>query len=106
MAEHLSKLNLELNPHRMTPQTREKLRNHRLNTGQGKSYSKIYGRHEHRAIAKQILGRKLQGSEVVHHIDGNKRNNEIDNLIILPSQSEHAKLHVRERRFWNGGDAK
>ena len=25
---------------------------------------------------------------------------------LLESQSEHAKLHMRERKFWNGGDAR
>lgn len=31
--------------------------------------------------------------EVVHHQDGDKRNNTWGNLEVLPSQSEHARLH-------------
>lgn len=66
-------LNEELNPTRMTPETREKLRNCRLDSGEGRTYTKQYGRHEHRVVAEQILGRELRPGEVVHHIDGDKR---------------------------------
>ncbi|MEG0957752.1 MAG: HNH endonuclease signature motif containing protein [Anaerovoracaceae bacterium] len=106
MSKHFKEMNKELNPTRMTDETREKIREARLGTGEGKTYKKYYGKHEHRIIAELILGRKLKAGEVVHHIDGNKRDNSIDNILILPSQSEHAKLHQRERRFWSGGDAK
>ena len=104
MSQNLSELNRKLNPVRMTPKTREKLRNKKLNTGSGKSYAKLYGRHEHRIVAEKMLGRKLKKGEVVHHIDGNKRNNDKNNLMVLPSQSEHAKLHIRENKLWEGGD--
>ena len=102
MSKNLSELNRKLNPTRMTFGVREKLRNKRLNTGKGKSYAKLYGRHEHRVVAERMLGRKLKKGEIVHHIDGNKRNNVEDNLIVLPSQSEHAKLHMREKKLWGG----
>ena len=106
MSEHMSELNRKLNPTRMTLAIRKKLRNSRLGLGEGRSYTKHYGKHEHRIVAEQILGRKLLPGEVVHHIDGNKRNNTPENILILKSQSEHAKLHVRERKFWSeGGDA-
>lgn len=94
-----------MNPVRMNQDTREKIRATKLNTGEGKSYTKKYGRHEHRVIAEQILGRELLTGETVHHIDGNKRNNDPRNILILESQSEHAKLHMRERKFWRGGGA-
>lgn len=31
------------------------------------------------------IGRKLKKEEIVHHIDLNKRNNQIDNLFLFPS---------------------
>jgi hypothetical protein len=35
---------------------------------------------EHRYVIAQKLGRVLLREETVHHMDGNKQNNEIDNL--------------------------
>lgn len=85
-------MNRELNPTRMTDEVREKIRNARLRTGKSKSYEKTYGKHTHRIVAEQKLGRKLEKGEIVHHIDGNKRNNSPDNLMVM-TQSEHARLH-------------
>lgn len=47
----------------------------------------------HRRIMEENLGRKLESFERVHHIDGDKENNSIDNLCLLSSEKEHAKLH-------------
>ncbi|HIH8003352.1 TPA: hypothetical protein ACYSZF_001532 [Streptococcus suis] len=53
MSEHLSELNRELNPTRMIPETREKIRNARLDSREGVTYSKYYGRHTHRVVAEK-----------------------------------------------------
>ena len=50
---------------------------------------------EHRFIVEKSIGRKLTPNEIVHHIDGNKRNNSLDNLMIM-TRAEHARLHYRE----------
>jgi hypothetical protein len=81
----------------MIPLTREKLREARLGSGEGKSYEKTYGRHTHRIIAEQILERPLKKGEVVHHEDENKRNNNPSNIKIFSSQAEHAAHHAKSR---------
>lgn len=97
-------LNEELNPHRMTMQTRLKIRKAMLNKSKSDYYEKTFGQHTHRWVAEIMLGRKLKPGEVVHHIDGNKRNNKPGNLMVFSSQSEHLEWHKKhDPRF--GGDA-
>lgn len=50
---------------------------------------------EHRDIMEKSLGRRLTSEEVVHHIDEDKLNNDLSNLMLLNNQSEHMKLHWR-----------
>ena len=65
----------------------------------GKAYIKTKGRHAHRIIAEQLLKRPLKKGEVVHHKDGNKLNNDPNNIEILLNQSCHAKIHFKNGRF-------
>lgn len=60
--------------------------------GEGKAYRKLYGRHEHRVIAEQKLGRPLKRGEIVHHKDENILNNDPSNLQVM-TQAEHMRLH-------------
>jgi|ERR1035437_1632514 hypothetical protein len=50
-------------------------------------------RRTYRKAAEKYLGRKLKKGEHVHHIDGDKRNNNDDNLEVFPSHKEHALCH-------------
>lgn len=102
ISRHMAELNRKLNPIRMTFETRVKLSLQRKGTGEGKSYTKSFGVHTHRIVAARMLGRKLRPGEVVHHIDGNKRNNRPENLMVFRSQAEHAKWHAEHK---TGGDA-
>jgi hypothetical protein len=47
---------------------------------------------EHRLVMAEFLGRPLTRAEVVHHIDGDKTNNAIDNLELM-TRAEHVALH-------------
>lgn len=51
---------------------------------------------EHRMIMELHIGRKLSIDETIHHINGNKLDNKIENLQII-SRSEHGKIHAKER---------
>ncbi|MGG0891676.1 HNH endonuclease [Cytobacillus horneckiae] len=101
---HLSELNKKVNPERMTMSTRLKIRESRLNKGTGASYEKTFGQHTHRWVAELMLGRKLKPTEVVHHIDGDKRNNKPSNLMVFSSQREHLNWHKKHDNRY-GGDA-
>lgn len=50
---------------------------------------------EHRLVMEKKLGRELLSSEIVHHIDGDKLNNDPDNLIIT-NRSEHIDEHRKD----------
>lgn len=53
---------------------------------------------KHRYVMEQFLGRPLKSFEVVHHIDGNKLNNNISNLQLM-TQKVHASIHPGYRNF-------
>lgn len=53
---------------------------------------------------ERILGHELPQQAVVHHVDGNRNNNENTNLVVCQDQAYHLYLHVRTRAYKATGD--
>lgn len=48
---------------------------------------------EHRAVMEDMLGRPLGEDEIVHHIDCDRLNNDLENLVLLENHSSHRAVH-------------
>lgn len=85
----------------LTPEARAKSGDARRGTGRGDGYVKRGGRHEHRAVMEEKLGRPLRPGEIVHHGDEVKSNNAPGNLE-LTNRPDHARHHFtgRVRPAW------
>jgi len=60
---------------------------------------KGYRGKEHIFIAEKKLGRPLKKGETVHHIDGDKTNNDPNNIYIFKTGSDHAQAHKSLRKL-------
>lgn len=56
---------------------------------------------QHRWIMENFIGRKLRSDEIVHHINGIKDDNRIENLEVIDF-GEHSKMHNLERTYKKG----
>ena len=72
---------------------------HRLSKGKDDNGKRVFI-DEHRYVMQQFLGRKLKKNEVVHHIDGNKSNNNIENLQLM-TKEEHSRYHAKKQNCFN-----
>ena len=57
----------------------------------------------HRIVMELALGRRLERGEHVHHRDGNRANNILENLEVIPVHT-HNSLHTRERNLRHNPD--
>lgn len=49
--------------------------------------------YQHRLVAEEKLGRRLEPGEIVHHIDGNRENNDPANLEVCTDVAHHLVHH-------------
>ena len=49
--------------------------------------------YEYRLVAEKALGRYLELTEVLHHINFNPLDNSLSNLFVFENQSEHLRYH-------------
>jgi len=70
-----------------------------IGIGDYRADSKGYA-YVHRLVASNILGRDLMKGEQVHHIDGNRLNNDETNIAVLPSKKHHAVFHRKPQSMY------
>ena len=66
--------------------------------GENYPYRKQRWVREHIVIMEKHIGKKIPNGMVVHHIDGSKTNNDIDNLLLC-TKEEHNNCHAKIERL-------
>jgi AraC-like DNA-binding protein len=60
---------------------------------------------EHRLVMETQLGRYLRPEEVVHHMNHDRSDNRVENLMLLPNQAAHMRQHVPKGKPLADGNA-
>lgn len=80
---------------KMNEGIRKKWEGHKTNHGSGYVVVRSGGKQrlEHRVVMEKHIGRKLNNEEDVHHINGNKKDNRVENLHLFKDRSSHSYYH-------------
>lgn len=81
------------------------MKTNRRSNSDGKGYRNKGQKGLHVILAERAIGKSLPKGAVVHHVNGDKSDNTPSNLVICPSSSYHALLHIRTRALAETGNA-
>ena len=62
-------------------------------------YQSRKGMAEHRLVIEEYFERKLKSNEHVHHINGGKRDNRLENLVVMSAQA-HMYIHKHKHKYY------
>lgn len=54
---------------------------------------------EHRLVLESYLNRRLDSKEAVHHLNHNRKDNSIGNLMLFPTQKDHKAFENKILQF-------
>jgi hypothetical protein len=76
---------------------------------EGKRYREARGAsgrsYQHIAVVEAAIGKPLPAGALVHHVNGNQRDNRPENLVACQDRAYHALLHQRQRALVACGNA-
>jgi len=94
-------LNMIVNGHRKANREQASLIADALDHSRSELFDSFPAKEGARKVMEKHLGRTLSHNEYVHHVDGNRKNNDLTNLKIV-SPGEHCEIHVEQQTPCDG----